>query len=72
MKYLIQALAALFLLSAIQPAAMAQEPPTLTFGLVPQQSATKLATFVGADNAVYWEEERHPACVQNGAQYPGI
>ncbi|RDH90447.1 MAG: phosphate ABC transporter substrate-binding protein [endosymbiont of Seepiophila jonesi] len=47
MKYLIQAIAALFILSTIQPAAMAQEPPTLTFGLVPQQSATKLARLWG-------------------------
>ncbi|MBA1444225.1 MAG: PhnD/SsuA/transferrin family substrate-binding protein [Chromatiales bacterium] len=46
MKYLIQAIAALFILSTIQPA-MAQEPPTLTFGLVPQQSATKLARLWG-------------------------
>ncbi len=46
MKYLIQAIVALFIFSTIQPA-MAQEPPTLTFGLVPQQSATKLARLWG-------------------------
>lgn len=46
MKYLIRAVAALFILSTIQPA-VAQEPPTFTFGLVPQQSATKLARLWG-------------------------